>query len=219
MRNLYSKHPRNTLMNKLSAAFLLACMPVLASANIIPTFIGATGAAGGPYTWDYAFTLSSDQDAHSGVFPTTPSVSHTDLSFGAFVTIYDFAGYVAGSCTSPAGWTCSAQNVGFTPDDVLPSDDSGETNVTWVYTSGPDLLGAPAGLELGRFTAVSLYSAGRLDSYTARGIKNNGPAKGTIADNVGETLVPMGVPEPGTLVLAGAGLLMLSRRLVKRAAD
>ena len=38
-------------MNKLSAACLLACMPVLASANIIPRFTGATGAAGGPYTW------------------------------------------------------------------------------------------------------------------------------------------------------------------------
>ena len=205
-------------MKKLSAACLLACMPALASANISPTFTGTTGAAGGPYTWGYGFTLSSDQDAHSGLFPTTPSVSHTDLRFGAFVTIYDFAGYVAGSCSSPAGWTCSAQNVGFTPDDVLPNDDPNVRNVTWVYTTGPTLLGQPNGIELGRFTAVSLYSAGRLDSYTARGTKNNGPGSGTIADNVGTTFVPVGVPEPGTLVLAGAGVLMLSRRLFKRAA-
>lgn len=108
---------------------IMVILSALASANIIPVGTGITGA--GPFTWTYDFTLSADQNVNAGIFPTGNPVPHTNLNLAGFLTIYDFAGYVNESCTGPAGWTCSAQNVGFTPDDVLPTDSASIVNITW----------------------------------------------------------------------------------------
>jgi hypothetical protein len=196
-------------MKRLSLICLLALAPWAASANIIPTNTSITGS--GPYLWTYNLQLSDDQDVHAGAAPTNPSVSHDDLSFGSLLTIYDFAGYVAGSCGGPAGWTCTAQSQGFTPDDTLPTDDASIMNLTWVYTSGGNIVGTPGNVDLGSFFASSIYSQVALVSYTGRAVKNRGASAGTIADNVGTTAAPMAlaVPEPGSLALAGLGLLAL----------
>jgi len=184
-------------MKKLSALCLAALLPLMANANIIPTNTSITGAIGGPYTWSYQFQLASDLDVHSGLAPTQTTVPHLNGNTGAFLTIYDFAGYIAGSCSGPSGWTCTAQNVGFTPDDTLPNDDAGLLNVTWVYTSGATLTGDPIGLDLGLFVANSIYNHVDLISYTSRATKNNGASIGTIADNVGTTAGPVALrPSP-----------------------
>jgi hypothetical protein len=203
-------------MKRLSALCLALPLsviwPAVASANIIPTGTTITGLAGGPYTWTYNMQLSSDQTAVAGPVPPSLSVPQADLSYGAFVTIYDFAGYVAGSCSGPTGWICSVQNVGYTPDDVLPTDNASVPNLTWIKTSGPSETGAPSGVALGAFSAVSIYDSIDLTSYTARAQKNNGSAAGTTADNVGTTrapVAPMLIPEPGSLALAGLGLGLL----------
>ena len=140
--------------------FSLLCVLALtlctvAMANIIPTSITITGA--GPYTWTYDLQLSSDQNVNSGLAPTSNPVPHVNLSFAGFLTVYDFAGYIGGSCSGPAGWTCTAQNIGFTPDDVIPTDNGNIVNLTWAYTSGPTLLGQPSGIDLGLFWAQSIY--------------------------------------------------------------
>ena len=66
----------------------------------------------------------------------------------------------------------------------------------------------PNRIDLGLFSATSIYGAGTEVSYTARGVKNIGPSVGSIADNVGNTAGPLAlpVPEPGSLALVGLGL-------------
>ena len=191
----------------------------VARANIIPT--GTTISGTGPFTWTYAFQLSQDQNADSGLPPAANPVPHNNVAFGSFLTIFDFAGYVTGTCSGPVGWTCMAQNTGFTPDDVSPFDNPGVVNLTWTYTSGPTLLGQPGGLALGLFSAVSTSNFPILVSYAARGVANAGSAVGTIADNVGQTQGPLSlgqdevVPEPITLLSIGIGLAAIC--VVRRA--
>jgi hypothetical protein len=186
-----------------------------ASANIIPTNTTITTGAG-PFTWTYDLQLSSDQNVNSGAAPTVNPVAQTNVGQGGFLTIYDFAGYVAGSCKGPTGWTCTAQNVGFTPSDVVPIDNTAVANITWTYTSGATILGQPSGVDLGLFSAVSIYNTPTQVSYAARGIKNLGGQTGTISDNVGNTSGPTFTPEPASLVTMGAGLGLLGLGLVGR---
>jgi hypothetical protein len=204
-------------MKRLLAACALSLLPsVSAWANIIPTNISVTGTGTYTYTWTYDLQLSADQNAPSGSAPGSNPVSRSDLLTGAFLTLYDFAGYVDGSCAGPAGWTCTSQMVGYTPDDVLPTDNPGVRNITWTYTSGPTLLGQPHGLDLGLFTALSDYYRPTMVSYAARGMMNRGPAEGTWADNVGLATAPTSVPEPSSMALVGLGLFALRRFGKKR---
>jgi hypothetical protein len=180
----------------------------IASANIIANNSSITGS--GVFTWTYDMQLSSDQNANSGLVPSGNPVPHTNLTFGAFVTIYDFAGYVVGSCAAPSGWTCTTQNVGYTPDDVIPIDNPNITNITWTYTSGPIINGQPNGIDLGAFSAKSIYVLPTQTSYASRGIKNLGPQIGTISDNVGTTQGPNSVPEPTSALAVGSGMIALA---------
>lgn len=191
-------------------------LSMVASANIIPT--GTTVTGSGPYTWTYNLSLSSDQDLHGGlVAPSANPVSTTNLTIAGFLTLYDFAGYIPGTCIGPTGWSCTAQNIGFTPDNVSPTDNANIVNLTWAYLTGPDLLGQPNGINsLGTFSAQSIYNTSTLVSYTARAIKNNGLSNDTVANNVGLVDGP-NVPEPATLGLIGfslIGLGILRKRVV-----
>jgi hypothetical protein len=92
------------MMKRFSLICLFALtLCVVATANIIPTNIGVTGS--GTFTWTYDFQLSADQNVNAGLAPTSNPVPHTAGFPAGFVTIYDFSGYVTGSCTGPAEWT------------------------------------------------------------------------------------------------------------------
>ena len=100
--------------------------------------------------------------------------------------------------------------MGYTPDDVVPTDKAGIVNITWAYTTGPTILGQPSGIDLGTFSAKSTDSMPTLVSYASRGIANAGPQIGTIADNVGNTQAPSDVPEPTSMTLMGSGMIGLA---------
>jgi hypothetical protein len=80
---------------------------------------------------------------------------------------------------------------------------AGFFDITWAYTTGPTIQGQPNGVDLGEFSAESIFGAATLVSYAPRGIANAGPQVGTIADNVGNTQGPSAVPEPATFILIG----------------
>ncbi len=205
-------------MKKTSIACLLALSPAIAWANIIPTGTSITP-SGSNYVWSYQLQLAADGDVNVGAAPSSNPVPHMNLDLGGFLTLYDFAGYVAGSCAGPADWVCTAQNVGFTPDDVIPTDDAAIVNLTWAHTTGSVILGQMGGVDLGQFTAMSIYNKERLVDYSSRTTKNGGFGAGTIADNVGNTRGPVSASAPASLGMLGMGLaaLVAARRRKSRA--
>ena len=188
---------------------LALTLSTVAMANIVPTNTGVTP-TGPNFTWAYSFTVSFDQNVNSGPVPSVNPVDPLNLIPGGFVTIYDFQGYVVGSCAGPAGWTCVAQNIGFTPSDTLPPDSASIVNLTWVYTSGTPVLGPTI---VNGFSAVSIYGLEQQVSFTSRGWRNQGIQIGTVTDNVGKTTGPAPIPEPATLALLGSGILAGAIRL------
>ena len=167
---------------------LIGGLTTTARAGLMPVNVSVTP-EGDNYRWTYAIVLPTD----------------SQLQPGNYFTIYDFAGFVPGTESMPAGWEFSSGNVGPTPPGVIPTDDPAVTNLHWLY-NGPAITDGQVGL--GNFWAVSTFD-GPVDSYfTAR---TNRTSDGNIDSNITTTTVPVPgagpqVPEPGTLALAGIGL-------------
>ncbi len=175
---------------------LLAGMTGPASAgplDIIPLLNGGAPTPLNPnFNWSYTAAVHELQRVEAG----------------DWFTIYDFFGFT-GTHTEPAGWVFTSANVGLTPGDVIPVDNPGLPNLTWMY-QGNTILGP---MNLGNFTAVSTSgSVVALGSFSSRATKNvpGLPANGTKVSNVGSVPVPGPViPEPSTMALSGLGLLGL----------
>lgn len=171
-----------------------------ANAGLLPVSVTVQPEAGN-FRWTYSVVLPTDMK----------------LQAGNYFTIYDFAGYKAGSAMVTSAspdpsfsqyWAVTTSNVGPTPDRLNPQDDPNLTNLTFTY-NGPTI---PNGqLSLGNFVATSAFSDTASSFFTAT---NPRAADGNIDSNITGTLVPTGeeipgppgTPEPTTLVLAGLGL-------------
>ena len=161
--------------------FAAAILALAARADIIPSITTATDitpAGGGNFSWNYSATLTQDEN-----------VMRHD-----FFTIYDFAGYVPGGNSQPAGWTFSAALIGTTPGKVSPIDNPNLFNLTWTYT-GPTQIGPQS---LGIFSAVSNTNLSRTGEFAAEATKNSGDHAGTKIDNIGNIAVP--IPEMSALL-------------------
>jgi len=161
--------------------FAAAILALAARADIIPSITTATDitpAGGGNFSWNYSATLTQDEN-----------VMRHD-----FFTIYDFAGYVPGGNSQPAGWTFSAALIGTTPGKVSPIDNPNLFNLTWTYT-GPTQIGPQS---LGIFSAVSTTNLSRSGEFAAEATKNSGDHAGTKIDNIGNIAVP--IPEMSALL-------------------
>jgi len=187
---------KNWFKKALAAVAIAAGITSSAQAGLLPTQVTVTPEAGN-YRWTYAIVLPTDMKLQSG----------------NYFTIYDFAGYVPGGESAPAGWALSTSNTGTTPSQLLPNDDAGVVNLTWTYT-GDTQFGQTG---LGNFWAVSTSGDRAEDSFTAL---TNRASDGLKDSNVTTTDVPTGstnppgVPEPTTLALAGLGLPLVG--LVRR---
>jgi hypothetical protein len=177
-----------------------------ANAGLLPVSVTVQPESGN-FRWTYSVVLPSDMKLQSG----------------SFFTIYDFAGYQAGSgMVTSAGpdpsfsqyWTVSTSKTGPTPNLVNPQDDPNVDNLTYTY-NGPTLpLANQLGNGLGNFVAVSAFDTTGDGAFAAT---NPRAVDGVIDSNVTSTLVPtgeeipapIGTPEPTTLALAGLGLPLI----------
>jgi hypothetical protein len=174
-----------------------------ANAGLLPVSVTVQPEAGN-FRWTYSVVLPTNMQ----------------LQAGSYFTIYDFAGYKAGSATitsaAPdpsfsADWKVSTSLTGPTPSGLFPQDNPTLPNLTYTYT-GPTI---PAGqLTLGNFTADSTFGTTTTGAFTAI----NPRAIDGISDaNLTSTLVPLNsslpppvsTPEPTTFVLAGLGLPLI----------
>jgi hypothetical protein len=190
----------NWIKKAVAAVAIAAGITSSAQAGLLPTQVTVTPEAGN-YRWTYAIVLPTDMKLQSG----------------NYFTIYDFAGYVPGGESAPAGWTLTSSNTGTTPAQLLPGDDPTVPNLTWTYT-GATQFGQ---VGLGNFWAISTLGQKAEDSFTAL---TNRASDGLADSNVTTTDVPTGstnppgVPEPTTLALAGLGLPLvgLARRMRRK---
>ena len=177
----------------------------VASANITPTFVTDTGPVAGLFTYMYSVSLDTAQNLIPG----------SELCFS------DVFG-LAGTPTAPTSWSATNQPSSACPinSGTIPSENV-SPSVLYVY-SGAQVLGSSNGglaVPLGTFTFQSTNAASStaLMGYgaTAQKASNNAPTANQGATN-GPQATSAAVPEPGTFLLLGAGLLLSVKMRFRR---
>ena len=125
-------HKRRALSVVLGTLLLSLGVHGAAQASLIPT-LGSISPGSSGFIWSYNIALAADQNATGGPSqsdnPVLPSAT-----VGDFLTVYDFRGFVSGSCFAPTGWACQTQGLGFTPNTQTPADNPSLTNLSFTRT-------------------------------------------------------------------------------------
>jgi len=168
---------------------------------------------GSGYTYVYGGTLAPTEGVKNG----------------SELVVVDFAGYVAGSISSPyADITATTELT--TSGIMLPpgvTDDPTIPNLVFTYT-GADFQTTPAGgtpyspISFTGLSAGTTLGGQGLDGFSTLTVKNDGTGVGTTVYSAGLVAVPAlaAVPEPGSwaLMLVGMGAVGLAARRHKRVA-
>jgi hypothetical protein len=180
--------------------------------SAVLTGLGLLALGGAPARAGFTVTLDSGSPTGSGPYTYSYTASIPDgdqINAGNFFRIYDFAGYVSGTVTAPAGWTVATNNTDpVPPPNVILShgDDPAVPNLTFTYNGASPIVGPTA---ISGFTAQSTFPLeGAIKDFVGRDTKATGPTAGSAVDSVGDIKVP-GVPEPSAVVSSAIGLALL----------
>lgn len=189
----------------------------LASASLIPTFSSQVGT-----TYNYTAALDANEQLNNNVTlagnTCTSTTGGTNVPCGQFFTLFDIPNLVS-VASGDARFTASINLIGNKNNLTgLPiADNPIISNATFTYTSGTPLVGPQNVLGLFSVTTTGtiLGSNNIAFAFSTAHMPNTGFADQGAGVVNGPTLA--GVPEPGSMLLIGGGLVglaLLRRKLV-----
>lgn len=218
-------------MKKLAVlSFAALTFAGFATASITPTLDSGFPVMTAVNQFQYRYTIAVDALEQLNPAATVGKPCTPAGACGTFFTIYDIPGLLGvngGGAppnpqvpTVPAGWSYSIQLTGLTatPQTTVP-DSAALPNVTYIYNGAPQ----PGPFTTGGFSFYSTFGTtnpGGFFSYQASRQDMSGVVQPFTADTgQGGVTIPMsGVPEPGSMMLIGGGLVglaLLRRKFVR----